>query len=129
MLPVLAWLVLLPVIGAIIVALIPAGRRELLLPVGVGVSMAPLVVAGYMLWEFEVGPEFQFGSDVTLSSALDIGWRVAVDGISLFLVVLTTLRPANLDQTVKELSGTRSVELDVYGLGQQFVEPGNTDLE
>lgn len=44
-------------------------------------------------------------------------------------VLLTTLRPANLHQTVKGLSGTRSVELDVYGLGQQFMEPGNTDLE
>lgn len=92
MLPVLAWLVVLPLVGAVIVALLPSRRPELVLPVSIGVSIAPLVVAGYLLWEFEPGTAaLQFGSDVTLSSALDIGWRVAVDGISLFLIVLTAL--------------------------------------
>ena len=92
MLPVLAWLVLLPILGAGIVAVLPTRRQELVLPVAIGVSMAPLAIAGWMLWEFQTGTaEFQFGSDVTLSSALDIGWRVAVDGISLFLIVLTAL--------------------------------------
>lgn len=92
MLPVLAWLVVLPLAGAAVVALLPARRPELVLPVSIAVSMAPLVVAGYLVWEFVPGTAaFQFGSDVTLSSALDIGWRVAVDGISLFLIALTAL--------------------------------------
>ncbi len=92
MLPVLAWLIVLPLVGAVIVAVLPSRRPELVLPVAFGVSIAPLVVAGYLLWEFEPGTaDLQFGSDVTLSSALDIGWRVAVDGISLFLIVLTAV--------------------------------------
>lgn len=92
MLPILAWLILLPLIGAAVVAMLPARRPELVLPVSIAAALAPLVVAGYMVWEFETGtPNFQFGSDVTLSTGLDIGWRVAVDGISLFLIALTAV--------------------------------------
>ena len=42
---------------------------------------------------------------------------------------LTTLRALNLAQNVKALVGTRTTELDVYGLGQQFVDPGETNID
>lgn len=42
---------------------------------------------------------------------------------------LTTIRPLNLHQGWKGLIATRSEELDVYGLGQQFLEPGNSDID
>lgn len=42
---------------------------------------------------------------------------------------LTTIRPLNLHQGFKGLIATRSEELDIYGLGQQFVEPGNSDID
>lgn len=44
-------------------------------------------------------------------------------------IQLTTIRPLNLDQAFKGLIATRSSELDVYGLGQQFIEPGNSDID
>lgn len=44
-------------------------------------------------------------------------------------VVLTTISPLNLHQTWKGLSFSRTRELDVYGLGQQFLEPGNSDID
>lgn len=44
-------------------------------------------------------------------------------------VLLTTLRAENLDQDWKSLVGTRGPNLDVYGLGQQFVNPGSTDID
>ncbi len=90
--PVLTLLVVLPIVGAAAVALLPRRRPEIILPVGIAVSMAPLAVALYILWEFATGTaNFQFGEDVVFSIGLDIGWRVAVDGISLFMVVLTAL--------------------------------------
>lgn len=44
-------------------------------------------------------------------------------------LLLTTLRPESLNQPGKALVGTRTADLDVYGLGQEFLEPGNPDLE
>jgi alpha-glucosidase len=42
---------------------------------------------------------------------------------------LTTFRPYNLQQAWKGLTFTRSGEMDVYGLGQQFVEAGNANID
>ncbi len=44
-------------------------------------------------------------------------------------LLLTTLRAENLGQPQKTLIGTRGPELDIYGLGQQFIEPGVTDID
>jgi alpha-glucosidase len=41
---------------------------------------------------------------------------------------LTTISPFNLQLDKKGIAATRSANLDVYGLGQQFVEPGKTDI-
>ncbi len=44
-------------------------------------------------------------------------------------LVLTTLSPFGLDQARKGLDAAVIGELDVYGLGQQFVDPGNADID
>lgn len=64
--------------------------------------------------------------------------RLQINPANLFMTVidktknnlqLTTLSPVNLEQNRKALEATYSGELDIYGLGQQFVEPGNSDLD
>lgn len=90
--PVLTLLVVLPLLGAIAVAIIPNRRTELIYPVAIVATIPQLVVASYIVVEFTIGtPVFQFGEDVVLSEALGIGWLVAVDGISLFMVAITAL--------------------------------------
>jgi NADH-quinone oxidoreductase subunit M len=90
--PVVSLLVALPIVGAIVVAMLPNRRPELVLPVAVTAAVPSLGIAAYMVWEFATGTAaFQFTEDVTFSSGLGIGWRVGVDGISLFLVALTAL--------------------------------------
>jgi len=90
--PVLTILLALPLAGAIVVGFLPKRRPELVYPVAVAVSILPLVVAGYVLWNFAVGDaSFQFAEDVSFNQTIGFGWRVAVDGISLFMVVLTAL--------------------------------------
>ncbi len=42
---------------------------------------------------------------------------------------LTTIRPSNLNRNTKGLIATRSNDMDVYGLGQQFVQPGTSDID
>ncbi len=88
----LTWLVVLPVLGAVVVALIPRGRDELIRPLGLALTIPALAVAGWVAFNFEVGdPFFQFTVDHTLSEELGIGWRLGVDGISLWMVVLTAV--------------------------------------
>ena len=90
--PVLSILIALPVIGAIVVALLPTRRQELVYPVALAMSIPPLAVALYMLWNFVPrDASFQFAESVVLVESFGISWSLAVDGISLFMVVLTAL--------------------------------------
>lgn len=87
----LTWLILLPVVGAIVVALVPSKREELHLPLGVAMSVLPLALAGYVFWVFEPVAGYQFTEDVTWYEPWGIGWTLGIDGISMPMVVLTTL--------------------------------------
>jgi NADH-quinone oxidoreductase subunit M len=90
--PVLATLVIIPVVGAAIVALLPKRRAELVMPVTVAWTLLPLAVAVYLLVEFDMGApgsEFQFTERVLFYEPWGISWNVGIDGISLLLLALT----------------------------------------
>lgn len=91
--PVIALLVLLPVAGALLIAMLPKKREELVMPIAAAVSMLPLAVALYILWEFSVAGagDFQFTESVSWYEPWGIGWNVGIDGISLLLIVLTAV--------------------------------------
>ena len=90
--PVLALLLLSPLAGALVVAAVPRRREGLILPLTVALSMMPLAVALYVLWEFEPGEAgFQFSRQVMWFEPWGISWNVGIDGISLLLVLLTAL--------------------------------------
>ncbi len=88
----LSLLVLTPLLGAAVVSLVPARRRELFLPLGMALSVAPLGVAGAMFFSFEKGrASFQMVEKMIWWEPWGVSWHLGVDGISLGLVVLTTL--------------------------------------
>jgi NADH-quinone oxidoreductase subunit M len=90
--PILSILIALPLIGALVVAFLPKRRPEIVFPVALAMSIPPLVAALYILWNFTVGDaSFQFTENVVLVESFGISWALAVDGISLFMVVLTAL--------------------------------------
>jgi NADH-quinone oxidoreductase subunit M len=90
--PVLPAMVLLPVIGAVIIALTPKSRPELHRLTSV---ITAVMVAGFSVWvlaEFDQGDAgFQFVVSQTWVRSLDIKFILGIDGISLFLVVLTAI--------------------------------------
>jgi NADH-quinone oxidoreductase subunit M len=92
--PFLTVLVLVPVIGAAMVALIPRSAvaswfHEAL---GVTVSVVTLCVAVAIAFKFKTGyGGFQLASDHVWAKDLGIHWSLGIDGISLFLVLLTAL--------------------------------------
>ncbi len=90
--PVLSILIALPFIGAIVVAALPRRRPEVVLPVALGVSLAPLAVVIYILSQFPTGdPTLQFPEYHVLSETFGIAWQLGIDGISLFMVALTAV--------------------------------------
>lgn len=88
----LTWLILAPAVAAVVVALIPGRRSELHLPVGFALSFVPLGLAALVFAGFD-GSEagFQMVEQATLYEPWGISWYVGVDGISLGLVLLTTI--------------------------------------
>ena len=90
--PYLTALVLVPAAGAAVVAAVPkravaAWFHEAL---GVAVTVLTLAVSAAVLFAFKSGVAgYQMVSEHTWATGLGIHWSVGVDGISLFLLVLT----------------------------------------
>jgi NADH-quinone oxidoreductase subunit M len=90
--PVLPSLVAIPAVGAVVVALISHRRPDALKAVALLFSTAAGAISIWMLVEFDKhDPGFQFVSQHSWIKSLGISWLAGVDGISLFLVVLTAV--------------------------------------
>ena len=88
----LSALVIVPAVSAVIVLMIPERRRELVRPLGVVLSLLPVPLALLLFMDFDRGEAgFQFVERVVWIDRLGVAWHLGVDGISLLLVVLTTV--------------------------------------
>ena len=88
--PLLTSLVLLPGLGALVVALLPKRRPELVRLTAVLFAGATGALTLWLLGAFETGEAgFQFTTLHPWVEDLGISWHLGVDGISLLLVVLT----------------------------------------
>ena len=89
--PTIPALVILPIVGAIVVALIPSTRTGLHKLLATLFSAMGGAISVWVLTAFETNSDFQFVSQKTWINSLGIQWFAGIDGISLFLVVLTGL--------------------------------------
>ena len=88
--PILTALILLPALGALAVVLVPRTRSELLRPVALIFAAATAALAVWLLTAFDPHDAgYQFETNRSWVADFGISWHVGVDGISLFLVVLT----------------------------------------
>jgi NADH-quinone oxidoreductase subunit M len=84
--------IVVPFLGALAVALTPKGRTELHRLVALLFSAATGAVTLWILAAFDTGADgFQFEVDRTWIADFGISWHLGIDGISLFLVVLSGL--------------------------------------
>jgi NADH-quinone oxidoreductase subunit M len=85
---VLSLILLLPLLGALVVALVP---RAAVKTAGLVFSVAAFAVSVWLFLAFDsTSPDMQFVEKVSWIPALDVSYHLGVDGISLLLVVLTT---------------------------------------
>jgi len=87
---VLSWLVALPFIGALAILFTPRQKHSLLRGLSVAVMLAELVVSLHLLTGDYTGATHQFAADYPLIESFGVSFKVGVDGISLWLVLLTT---------------------------------------
>jgi len=88
--PILPALILTPLLGAIAIFLVPARREDAFQQIALLASAITGVLSIYLLTAFETGEAgFQFVVDQTWISEFGVSFHLGVDGISLFLVVLT----------------------------------------
>jgi len=88
--PILPAITLVPVFGAIVIALMPKSRPELLRIAAIASAAITGTLSVFMLTQFETHEAgYQFVTSATWIESLDISYALGVDGISLFLVVLT----------------------------------------
>ena len=89
--PVLSLLVFLPVIGAVLVLLMGKGRDNAVRQLTLAVSLLTFALSLYMWWHFDPNSaDYQFVERHSWLPDFGISYHIGIDGISLFLVVLTT---------------------------------------
>lgn len=86
---ILSALIWCPVIGALLVALLP---RPYAKAAGVAVAIVNFALSLHLWWhwQFDMGLPFQFEQKISWMPKFGIMYHLGVDGLSLFLVLLTT---------------------------------------
>jgi len=89
---VLSFITFLPLIGGIIILLIPKQKVQVVRAVAAASSAAALVASLWLWANFNsTTPDFQFAEKLNWIPAFNIHYFMAIDGLSLSMVVLTTL--------------------------------------
>jgi NADH-quinone oxidoreductase subunit M len=88
--PVLAAIVLIPLLGALVMAFVPRTRPDMHRLIAIVTAVAAGALTLWVLYQFQTSDAgFQFVVEHTWVASLDIKFFLGVDGISLFLLVLT----------------------------------------
>ena len=90
-LPVLSLIVFTPVIGVLVLLFIPGDNHRAIKGVALIAALASFVFSLRLIGYDPAGAEFQFTENVEWIPAFGMGYRLGVDGLSVVLVMLTTL--------------------------------------
>ncbi len=92
--PILSFLVFFPAIGAILVLWVPPARARLARWLAFAVASVEFLASIPLFTDFQAGGGFQFEERAEWIPAIGASYHLAVDGVSLLLVLLTTLLSA-----------------------------------
>ncbi len=90
--PILTAIILTPFVGALVTMVLPRRRPEYVRIVGFLATAATLGFSGALLYSFHThSAGYQFVENVSWMGSLGVRYHLGVDGISLFMIVLTAL--------------------------------------
>ncbi|HVZ73091.1 MAG TPA: NADH-quinone oxidoreductase subunit M [Polyangia bacterium] len=121
---VLGWITLLPLFGAGLVMLVPREEESIHRGLGLATSIATFLVSLLLLVNFDSAqPGFQMEINKTWIEPLGIHFHLGVDGISLWLVLLTTfLVPVTL--LSPQAIGIRNIRVREFTVAMLVLETG-----
>jgi NADH-quinone oxidoreductase subunit M len=90
-LPLLSLIVFTPVVGVLVLLFVPGDNHRAIKGVALVAALASFVFSLRLIGYDPAGAEFQFTENVDWIPAFGMGYRLGVDGISVVLVMLTTL--------------------------------------
>jgi NADH-quinone oxidoreductase subunit M len=93
-LPILSLIVFTPLIGVLVLLLVPGTAYRAIRWIALLASLASLAFSLVLLQYDPAGAEFQFREEMEWIPAFGMGYRLGVDGISMVLVILTTVLSA-----------------------------------
>ncbi len=89
--PILTVLIVLPILGGLIVALLPRSAESQAKHVAFAVALLEFAASLPLWFAYQPGgPPFQFVEKVPWIPGLGASWHLGLDGLSIFLVLLTT---------------------------------------
>jgi NADH-quinone oxidoreductase subunit M len=89
---ILSAIIAVPFAGAVVTMLVPARRPEIAKAIGYATTMITFGLAAWLLWHFDPhSGNFQFVQNEKWIPSLGVRYIVGVDGISIFMVVVTAL--------------------------------------
>lgn len=89
--PLLTWIILLPWLGALLLASLPNTRPGAIRGLALAYSLSTLVLGLVAWWRFDPAGGYQFVERYTWVPSLNISYHLGLDGLSLLLVLLTGL--------------------------------------
>jgi NADH-quinone oxidoreductase subunit M len=89
---ILTTLLLLPLFGAIVIAVLPVGNAKLIKQTALGFSLLVTAVSVFMAFSFKTEETaLQFAETRSWISAFNINYSVGIDGMALALILMTTI--------------------------------------
>jgi NADH-quinone oxidoreductase subunit M len=88
---ILSWLLAVPALGALVTLLIPRSWQGTTRRFSMGVMLVELLLSLRLVFADYSGPTYHFVEQVSWVESLGISYKVGIDGLSLWLVLLTTL--------------------------------------
>ena len=121
---VLGWVTLLPLFGAILVMLVPREEESIHRGLGLLTALVTFAVSLTMLTGFDAGQAgFQMEVDRLWIAPLGIHFHLGVDGISLWLVLLTTFM-VPLTLLSPQAIGIRNIRVREFTAAMLILETG-----
>jgi NADH-quinone oxidoreductase subunit M len=121
---ILAWITLLPLAGAALVMLVPREEEAIHRGLGFGTALITFLVSLFILGDFDAAQSgFQLQVDKVWIEPLGIHFHLGIDGISLWLVLLTTfLMPLTL--LSPQAIGIRNIRVREFNVAMLVLEAG-----
>ena len=89
---ILSWILFTPLLGAIVLLLVPRERDNMHRVIGNAFGMLGFLVSLPLIWRFPIGsPGYQFRENADWIPSIGAHYSLGIDGISFLLVMLTTI--------------------------------------